>query len=246
VVHGFSTRLGGVSRPPWDSLDLGTSTGDDPGDVARNRERLLAALGLAGRPLATVRQVHGSRVVRVGAGGLPVAAAEVVEADALWTTEAGLAVAVRVADCVPVLLHAPEVGAVAAVHAGWRGTALSVVVETVHAWARELGADPARIRAGIGPAIGAARYEVGPEVVAALERSQPPEERGWRYADSPHGRARVDLGEANAALLRSLGVPGDSIGRVPACTFDEPALFYSHRRTGGVTGRQAAVIALAP
>lgn len=243
VVHGFTTRRGGFSAPPFEGLNLGEGTGDDPRVVERNRGRLLAALGLAG-PLASTRQAHGSQVARVGEGGLPVQGVATLDADAIWTTEPGLPVCVRVADCVPVLLWAEDVGAVAAVHAGWRGTALGVVRAAVRALAVGAGADPRHMRAAIGPAISADRYPVGPDVREALQRVQPPGDRGWMVAPEPGGGARVDLAAANASQIEAEGVPPASIDRAGICTASNPDLLYSYRRDGPRSGRQLGVIAL--
>jgi YfiH family protein len=153
--HGFTTRAGGASPPPWDALNLGAAVGDDQGRVEENWRRLRDATGLV---FARVRQVHGTRVVRAGAATEP---AE--EADAVVSVATGVAACVSVADCVPVLLADPEGGAVAAVHAGWRGTIALAVAEGVRALARE-GADASRLVAVIGPSIGPCCYEVSPEL----------------------------------------------------------------------------------
>jgi len=239
VSAAFSTRRGGVSAAPFDSLDLSRSAGDDPGAVAENLLRFCRACALAHCPPVVQRQVHGAAVTRVGGdGGVPRQAVAEREADALITGERGIAIAVQVADCVPILLWDPEAPAVAAVHAGWRGTAADIVGAAITALRTHHGTDPRRLRAALGPAIGGARYEVGPEVVEALGRVLDP-------ADFVHDaeRPHVDLRRANAALLRRAGVPADAVELVGGCTFDDPDLF-SYRRDGPRTGRMMGVIQL--
>ena len=130
-VHGFSTRAGGVSAAPFDTLNLGARWGDVVASVEENRRRLLRAVGVAG-PLYVARQVHGAAVVRVRAGDDPAAIAR-IEADALITADPGVALGVFVADCIPALIVDPRTGAVAAAHAGWRGTVAGVLPAVVRA-----------------------------------------------------------------------------------------------------------------
>ncbi len=225
--HGFTTRVGGASRPPFDALNLGGLVGDDPAAVAENWARLERATGLR---FARVRQVHGARVLRADG---PAAPAE--EADAVVTAAPGVAACVSVADCVPVLLADPDGGAVAAVHAGWRGTIARAAAEGVRALARE-GADAARLLAVIGPAIGPCCYEVSPDLAARFGREIGPE------ALAPGG-ARIDLWRANARVLAEAGVSPARIDVMGRCTACERDLFYSHRRDAGRTGRQVGFIA---
>jgi YfiH family protein len=227
--HGFTTRDGGVSPPPWDRLNLGGLVGDDPDRVAENWRRLERATGLE---FARVRQVHGARVVRAGAGGPPVD-----EADAILTTEVGVAACVSVADCVPVLLADPGSGAVAAVHAGWRGTAARVAAEAVRALARECGAPPHRLLAAVGPSIGPCCYEVSPDLARRFSQEIAP--AVVREGARPH----LDLWEANRRILAEAGLAPDRIGVLGRCTACERELFFSHRRDAGRTGRQMAFIA---
>jgi len=180
-------------------------------------------------------QVHG-RTVHV-AGDAPPA-----DGDGLWTNRPGQLVAIRVADCTPLLLWDPEAGAVAAVHAGWRGTAQDIAGEAMRVGQR-LGVDPERTRAAIGPCISGAAYEVGDEVVDGL--------RGAGLADcdfgltmGPRGRPHVDLRLANRALLRRAGVPDASIEDVGGCSWTDPR-YESYRRDGAASKRMRAIIGLA-
>ncbi len=231
-VHGFTTRRGGASEPPYDALNLGGAVGDEPGRVARNWALLERETGLS---FARVRQVHGARVVRADAAGT-----SGEEADVVVSRAPGLAACVSVADCVPVLLADPETGAVAAVHAGWRGTLARAAVEGVRALAAEAGAPPGRLLACVGPAIGPCCYEVSPELAARFRAELDP------GVVVEAARPRLDLWAANALLLRAAGLGATRVEVLCRCTSCERELFFSHRRDGGQTGRQTAFIAPRP
>ncbi len=232
IPHGFTTRRGGVSARPFDCLNLGGAVGDDPSHVAANWSRVRAATGLS---FARVRQVHGSRVVQATAvSGVPGE-----EGDAVLSAQPEIAGCVSVADCVPILIAAPRAGAVAAVHAGWRGTLAGIVGEAVRALGAVHGARPEELLAVIGPSIGPCCYEVSVDLAERFSA-----ELGSCVANPRAGRARVDLWLANETILRAAGVGRiEILGR---CTSCEVELFYSHRRDGGRTGRQIAFIAPAP
>jgi hypothetical protein len=223
----FSTRLGGVSRPPYDQLNLGRSTADDPAAVTENRERLLRAAGLDPTRLATAGQVHGTRVVEASGPGHHPAC------DALVTRMAGVALAVTTADCMSILFRAP--GVVAAAHSGWRGTADGLPCATLEAVCRLAGCAPDAVEVAIGPAIRGCCYEVGEDVAARFPAAARLETTG---------RPKLDLPTAAAHALRAAGVRAAAISDVGACTACEPFFYYSHRRDRGVTGRHWGVAAL--
>lgn len=208
----FSTRLGGVSEPPFDSLNLGLLTEDAEEAVAENRRRLAAALGLAPEQVVFARQVHGTHLIHHPRSG------GVVEADGHVVVEPGLAPLVFVADCLPVALHGP--GGLAMVHAGWRPLAGGILAAAAEA----VGAK----RAAIGPGIGPCCYEVGEEVLSAFAG----------LGDVAEGRM-LDLPEVARRLLAKAGV--ESVESAGLCTSCEVELFYSHRRDHGRTGRQAGI-----
>jgi YfiH family protein len=240
-VHGFTTRAGGVSAPPFETLNLGGKWGDDPAAVSENRRRVERA---AGGPVATARQVHGAAVVRVRAGD-DRAALAAREADALCTDAPGVVLGVFVADCIPAVLVDPRTGAVAAVHAGWRGTVAGVLPAAVRALAAEFGARPGDLRAALGPAIGPCCFEVGPEVVAAFEALCPDARARGIVLPSPlgaAGKANVDLKAANRLLLERAGVAPEAIDAGPECTHCDRARFYSFRRDGNATGQLMGVV----
>ncbi|MDT0496753.1 peptidoglycan editing factor PgeF [Algiphilus sp. W345] len=223
----LSTRLGGVSAPPFDSLNLGAHVGDDPRAVAENRRRLIETAGL---PMPQwLRQVHACRVVR-----LPNAAG-MLEADACYTTQRGVACAVLVADCLPVLLCDDAAGVVAAAHAGWRGLAAGVLEATVAA----LPVLPDTLIAWMGPAIGPADFEVGEEVRKMfVERDA---DCAGAFRPGRPGKYQADLHALARIRLRAAGV--SRVYGAEGSTRSEPQRFYSFRRDG-TTGRFAAIIAL--
>ncbi|HVZ71098.1 MAG TPA: peptidoglycan editing factor PgeF [Polyangia bacterium] len=238
--HGFTTRAGGVSPPPQDSLNVGGKWGDAPENVAENRRRIARA---AGAPLFVATQVHGADVARVHANDTPadVAGARV---DALVTDRADVALAIFVADCIPALIADPRTGAIAAAHAGWRGTVAGVLPAAVRALAAHFGASPADLRVALGPAIGPCCFEVGPEVVAAFEDALPgARPAGVIVEGPPGGKPRVDLKRANAILLERAGVDPANVDAGPECTASDPTRFFSYRRDRGRTGQHLGVIA---
>ena len=227
--HGFTTREGGTSLGAFESLNLSSTVGDDPALVRENWARVRAATGLA---FARVRQVHGCRVVEVEAGTEPVE-----EADAVATVVPGVAACVSIADCVPVLLADPRSGAVAAVHAGWRGTIGGAAAAAVKALVDRHGARPGDLLAAIGPGIGPCCFEVSRELAVRFR-----DEVGVVTATPRDHGSRVDLWRANEVLLRRAGLPGQRIETLARCTSCEERTFFSHRRDRGLTGRHVAFI----
>lgn len=236
ALHAFTTRPGGESAPPFDSLNLSRGVGDAPAAVVGNRRRALAALGRALEDHVEVSQVHGATVALVDAVDR---GRKIEGADGLATSDPAVVLAVHTADCVPVLLADPRSGAVGAVHTGWRGTAAGAAAEAVAVMRRAFGADPRDLIAGIGPAIGPCCYEVD-AVVAESYAS-----RRWRDAVLSPGhpsRWQLDLWEANRLQLLEAGLRPEGISTARMCTAHLPELFFSHRRDG-ITGRMAALVA---
>lgn len=233
VVHAFSTRV----ADGGDGFDLGGADREDPGWNDRRR-RFREAAGLSAPP-AILAQVHGDRVVR-GAelrGTAPPRADGVL---ALAGDGRELAPAVRVADCVPLLLADRQGRAVAAVHAGWRGTARGIARSAVESL-EALGIPPSDLLAALGPAIGPCCYEVSEEVAdeVAAACARPSAELARPGA---RGRPLLDLREANRLQLLEAGLPETAIDSAPHCTACEPGLFFSYRRDGAGTGRLMACI----
>jgi YfiH family protein len=237
----FTTRAGGLSAAPYDSLNLGDHVGDLPAKVAANRALLRQALG---HRAVFLQQVHGSEVLALDA-----ATEDGRQADACVTKDAGVACTIMVADCLPVLLATEDGATVAAAHAGWRGLAGDKngkgVLESVHA---AMHTD-ARILAWLGPCIGPSAFEVGAEVKAAFEAATP--EAARLFVPSGAGKYLADLPALARLRLRALGVIDihGNDGSNAWCTVLNPSRFFSHRRdagpTGngfGTTGRMAACI----
>lgn len=243
VPHAFSTRLGGASPPPFDSLNLGNPNGckiqDARERIRENYARLLDAAGCADRPLTYLHQVHGGTVVRLRAG---VFHDNDSKGDALISDDASRSLSVRVADCVPILLSSEDGRLVAAVHAGWRGVIAGVVVNTVDEMNRIWDVPASRITAAVGPSIGFESFEVGADVLDEFVRVFGTDAPIRRDANA---KGRVDLRQAIYRQLTSAGVLPERIDTTDRCTFRDSREFYSHRRDQGVTGRMAAVIATA-
>ena len=222
----FSTRRGGVSEGPYESLNLGILTDDDSGRVARNRAILAEAIGLDPAAIAMGWQVHGTDVLRwespppAGRGGYAEPGAELEKVDGHVTDLEALGLLVLVADCLPVALAGD--GRVAMLHCGWRGLAGGIIERAVALF-------DGPVAAAVGPGIGRCCYEVGDEVLAA-------------FADvegAADGRM-LDLRAVAAARLQAAGV--ETVEHVDMCTACRPDLFFSHRRDAGVTGRQAGIV----
>jgi hypothetical protein len=231
VAHGFTTRSGGASAAPFDSLNLGDRVGDATHAVAENWRRLEAATGLG---FARVRQVHGARVVSAAGPCTPSQ-----EADAVVSLRPGTAACVAVADCVPILLATPGGGAAAAVHAGWRGTIELVAAAGARALAEASGLDARRLRAVIGPSIGPCCYQVSEELAVRFQAAF-----GAAVVRRDGAGPRLDLWESNVRALAEAGVAEvEVMGRCSACEADR---FFSHRRDAGRTGRMVAFAAPGP
>ena len=236
VRGAFTTRAGGVSARPWDTLNLGLAVGDDPERVRLNRARLA---GWAGAPVAFATQVHGCEVAVVDSPPSD-GTDSVAVADALVTTRTDVALAVLVADCVPVLLADPDAGVVAAVHAG-RGGLVAGVIQAAIGVMADLGARADHLVAALGPSIAGGSYEVPAELRDAVADVVPATATVTRW-----GTPALDLPAGAAALLRRSGV--QQVHRLDRDTFVDPQLF-SHRRAtaaGATTGRLCGVVRLLP
>ena len=236
IPHAFSTRIGGVSPAPFDSLNLGNPSGmvqDEPRRIEENYARLMRAAGLDGRHRRRVFQVHGCEVSHV-AGAQP--AGEDVQADAMTTGDPACALSVRTADCVPILMANADGRFVSAIHAGWRGV-VARIVSVAARRLRELGQDAgAPLLAAIGPSISKNSFEVGPDVAGAFR------ERFDEVVLESESRLYVDLRLAIRRQLLEAGLSDNSIDTTDRCTVIHRAEFFSHRRDRGVTGRMASVI----
>ncbi len=226
ITAAFSTRNGGVSPPPL-GMNLSFMVGDDPLNVRKNREIFFGSLGIPSGRIAIPGQVHGTTVRRADAPG------EYPLADALISSKQGLFLCISVADCVPVLLFDPLGNAVAAVHAGWRGTASAIAAAAVRAMHAEFGTLPAGLMASIGPSASECCYSVGAEVASRF----PPE-----FVREEGGKSFVDLKGANRSQLLDAGLRPGNVELSPYCTIGDSLLFHSYRRDGAKSGRMMGVI----
>jgi polyphenol oxidase len=245
LVHGISTRHGGVSAAPFASLNVGADTGDEIELVVRNYEIISNALGFNLAGLVSSKQVHGNQLAVIDdtftGRGVFNAEPQLQGYDAFLTKIPGRTLMVRVADCVPVILFAPEQEMAAVVHAGWRGTLAGIAEETVRKMVQQNGADPRTIRAGIGPAIGPCCYCVQEEVAAAFKKE--PAFYPEAFSETA-GKLFLNLWEANRLQLMRQGIPGGNIEVAGLCTSCRTDLFFSYRGEQGKTGRFGAFAGL--
>lgn len=260
VPHAFSTRRGGVSAGPFSSLnfgnpsDLADSERDPAANIAENLGRTLASIAPGAQSLrvAQVHQVHGADVhVIRRADPLPAPGLPSIKADALITDDPGIFIAVRTADCAPILLATHDGRAVAAIHAGWRGIVANIVRSTIRALHEHFpeAASSGPIAAAVGPCIGPSAFEIGLDVADAFIRLFGP---ATPHVRSPAGPVRGNRSLADAkfhadipgALREQLHDAGvQHVEAVGGCTFGQPELFFSHRRYRGLTGRMISLIA---
>lgn len=239
LTQAVFTRVGGVSRPPFDGLNASTAVGDEPAHVAENHRRIAAALGWDQSRIATVRQVHGTDVLEAVAGNL--SAARLQQGDALVTAQSGIVLMMRFADCTPLILWDPAKRVVGLVHAGWKGTITGAPAATVEHMASRHGSSPGDIFVGIGPSIGPCCYQVGDTVVQPASRAFPNSGVLQEWGD---GSMHFDLWGANAESLMRAGVPEENIAVAGLCTSCHPDLFFSHRASKGNTGRFAVMVGM--
>jgi polyphenol oxidase len=234
ISHLVTTKEG------WISGDKPRFTGDSEVIYSEFRKELAISCELDANQFVFPRQTHSDRVVVVTSENVT---SSIDDTDALITNERGLFICVQTADCVPILLFDPVKKVVAAIHAGWKGTISKIAKKAIGQMTEKFGCDPANIVAGIGPSIHIHAYEVGPEVVQAVEAN---------FGNSPallkpsmnEGRAYFDLWEANQTVLMESGILEENIEVLGLCSFEHADLFYSARRDGSDTGRMVSGIRL--
>ncbi len=239
LKHGIFTRHGGVSAAPWASLNLGGTVGDTTAAVRANHEKMYSTLGVNSARALTTWQVHGADVI-VAQQPLP-GRRWLAQADGMVTDRPDTPLVMRFADCTPLLLHDPRCGVIGIAHAGWRGTVQGIGANMIRTMQQMYGSQPIDIQAWIGPTISPACFQVGEEVVAAVQQYFGTRE-GLVRRDSMDGTAYVDLWAANMLDLQRMGV--EQITVLPICTMQNTQDFFSHRGEKGRTGRFGAVIAL--
>ncbi|GAA4396464.1 peptidoglycan editing factor PgeF [Nibrella viscosa] len=233
LVAAESTRHGGVSPEPYASLNLGLNTPDDPENVTENRRRFFATLGISADRVASSHQIHGVAILRATEPG------RFDGYDALLTNQPDIYLAVSTADCVPILVYDRRHQAVAAIHAGWRGTVGGIVSLTLQAMQAQFDTHPGDCYAYVGTCIDETSYEVGPEVA---EQFGPNHKR----IDSFSGKAFINLKSANTRQLTDFGIPAAHIGISTFSTVLDNKDYFSHRHENGQTGRMLAIIGIQP
>ena len=227
VACGFTTRRGGVSKPPYDSLNLGFNTPDELSAVRENHRILFRFLGVREANAAVMDQVHGSAVNVVTSGGISPAT------DGIVTSRPGIVLTIRIADCVPLLLYDPVRMAAAAVHCGWRPLAGGVIENVLETMTGVLGVVPGEVIAALGPSAGPCCYEIGGEVAGRLLPGSVVRRDGKIYAD---------LRDEVRQRLVDSGLMLRSIETIPDCTICNESLYFSHRRDGVLSGRMMGYI----
>ncbi|MGD2176866.1 MAG: peptidoglycan editing factor PgeF [Anaerolineae bacterium] len=236
LLHAVLTRIGGVSRGPYATLNLGHTVGDDLAAVWENHRRALKSLGLDPARVVSPWQVHGARVKIVGPEQMGTVCPET---DALLTTTPGVPLMMRFGDCAPILLFDPVRRVIGMAHAGWRGVVVGVVEASIRTMTERLGCQPSDIWAGIGPTIGPCCYEVGADVADEIAAVCPVDAQVIRRVN---GQVHADLPAAVEAQLRAVGVSQvEHANLCTACHVDE---FFSHRAEDGRTGRFGIVMGL--
>lgn len=236
LIAAESTRHGGVSEAPFGSLNLGINTTDNSENVAENRRRFFDAIGADNYSFASSYQVHGTDVLHATEAG------RFDGYDALITSQPGLLIGVTVADCVPILIYDQAHQAVAAIHAGWRGTVGGIVTKTLALMQQQFGTVAGACYAYVGTCIDECSFEVGPEVAEQFASA-------YIQTNSGTGKAYVDLKGANAARLIDFGIPSKQIEISPFSTVLNNDTYFSYRAAvsrveNGQTGRMLAVIGL--
>lgn len=240
ISHFVTTRQGGVSQGNYASFNPGAYSGDDLNSIRVNRKLLSDAIGIPTECIFAPFQVHGCEICLLSDSFLSLSAEEQAKllygVDALITDVPGICVAVTTADCVPVLVYAPDKKVVAAIHAGWRGTVQQIVYKTVRLMESEYGANPSLMLAGIAPSIGQEAFEVGEEVVEAF-RETVADLTVLMKRNTLTGKAHIDLWEANRLQLLEAGLQSDHIEVSGICTYTQYDQFFSARRLGINSGR---------
>lgn len=243
--HAVSTRLGGVSRGSYRSLNISHKVRDDSARVQENRILLSRALGMDLNRVAYADQVHGDRVLKLGAANHPSEGDSLGEGDGIITNEKGIPIMLLVADCLPIFFYDSTHQAVGLAHAGWRGTVSHIAAKTLLAMGETYGTRPEEVRAVLGPCIGVCCYEVGEDVLREFGEVFPWAQEVFKPSSANHWK--LDLAESNARQLLEIGLKEENLIRSGLCTIRNNSLFYSHRAEAfdaHATGRFGAFMML--
>lgn len=245
LKHAISTRVGGVSKGTYRSLNISHKVQDDLSRVKENRALLSRSAGMDLRQMVYADQVHGDQVLKLDAANYPPGGGSLGEGDGLITQEKGIPLMLLVADCLPVIFYDPTHQAVGLSHAGWRGTVCHIAAKTLLAMGEAYGTRPEEVRVVLGPCIGACCYEVGADVFREFSEVFP--WAGEVFQGTSPGYWKLDLAEANARQLLEIGLKDGNLIRSGLCTIRHNSLFYSHRAEGSgaePTGRFGSFIML--
>ena len=236
LVAGFTTRNGGSSRPPFNSLNLGFNSGDQMSQVEANRAAVARAFDLEPHLLLTVNQVHGSEILVIDQSNPEVSHFQRVNSDAIITNQRNILIGILVADCFPVILYDHKKHVAGVVHLGWRGTAAGLLGRTVKAMQEVFGCLTTDLRAAVGPGIAAHRYEVDRPVRDAFRQGV----GHWDKISTEVslGHWQLNLQESALLQLEDVGISRASVDQVAECTCCHKETFFSYRRDEGRTGRQ--------
>jgi len=248
IRHFTTTRMGGFSSSPYDSLNLGFCVGDDANTIRKNRNYLASSLDIHPESFTCVNQVHGAHVKFVskdlkGCGAKDYETA-LSAADAMVTNVSGVCLMVLHADCVPVLFFEAKKKLIGVVHAGWKGTLLSITQKMVMFLQKEFNCSARHLFIGIGPSIGPCCYEINMDTLYQYDPTFSAEKKSFVFREFYNHKAKLDLWETNSSQLIRAGVPERNIEISGLCTSCHPSLFYSHRRDKGLTGRLGTGIML--
>ena len=248
IRHFVSTRTGGFSNPPYNSLNLGLHVGDDPKDVLENRKRLSVTIGITLSNFTIGRQIHSGNVTIISKelrGKGSTNHKEAINAtDGMVTNVPDICLVILVADCVPMLFFDPVKRAIGVAHAGWKGTLQFIAQHTVRAMEKTFGSSPQDIIVGVGPSIGPCCYNIGPEVISQAEGIFHTRKDYIIVDESRDGKCYFDLWKANLKQLLHSGIDRKNIEIAMECTCHNSGLFFSYRHQKGDTGRFGAGIAI--
>lgn len=247
VRHGFSTKLGGVSRGEFATLNFTSTRGDDPNAVAENYHRFAAAIGVNEKDMVLSWQTHTTniRICTEADRGMGVIKARPYgDVDGLMTNVPGLVLVTFYADCVPLYFLDPVKKVIALSHSGWKGTVNRMGEVTVRKMQEVYGSDPADILACIGPSICRDCYEIGSDVAVEFEKTFSSASLPIILKERPDGKYQLDLWEANRIILNEAGILKDHMAVTDICTCCNPELLFSHRATAGRRGNMGAFLSL--
>ena len=236
LTHAFCTRLGGVSEGEYDSLNISFKEGDLESRVLQNWHRLAMAFAIPMDQFLTLNQVHGDDIFIIKPFGEYYPSSEAMNYDAIVTSRTNLAICIKTADCVPVFIVDRIKKIIAVVHAGWRGTALEITAKVVRLLIEKYGSSPPEILTAIGPSIGQCCFEV--DNAAAKAFFEQKNNEVFLFPGAKPNKWMLDLAEANRRQILNCGIPGANIDVSDLCTSCRQDLFFSHRGSGGITGRQ--------